>query len=179
VVFQAQAFSINLQADNFLAGLVRTGNASLPPGFFVLGSQLRFCDHVPTSFSTESCQVVWDGGGTGNATSSSGGSGNSSVSSSARMNTTSPSPTSVAHITPTATMHAEIFVAHSIAEDLDALSLFDKRRSLPHPQVEIVEIDRTSSGGRTAVRLEGFENNGEDVILDNKCLVALNWPVQT
>jgi hypothetical protein len=80
VVFQAQGYIINEQADLFLSGLIRAGNASISPGFFVLGSQLRFCDHVPKSFSTESCQVVWDGavGGTGNNTFASG-SGNSSV----------------------------------------------------------------------------------------------------
>lgn len=72
VVFQAQAFSINVKADHFLSGLINTGNLSIPAGFFVLDSKLHFCDHVPKNFSTKSCQIVWDGeiGGKGNSTKS-------------------------------------------------------------------------------------------------------------
>jgi hypothetical protein len=65
----------------------------------------------------------------------------------------------------------------ALTEDLDALPHHDKR-FLPQPQVDIDEFHRTSSNGRIAVSLKGFRHDGEDVTLDNKCLVALNWPVQ-
>lgn len=146
MVFQAQGYSINEQADLFLSGLIRTGNASLSPGFFVLGSQLRFCDHVPKSFSTDSCQVVWDGavGGTGNATSVS-----------RPGNSTAQAPTG----------------------DLGARSPNDK--SVLPQQVDIPKFHSTPLNGQIGVTLEGFGLNGEDVTLDESCLVVLNWPVQT
>jgi len=62
VVFQIQAFSINDQAAIFLYSVLRQGNATEPDGFTVLGkSDLRVCDHVPSSFSTSSCKVLWNG----------------------------------------------------------------------------------------------------------------------
>jgi hypothetical protein len=149
VVFQAQGYSINEQADLFLSGLIRTGNASLSPGFFVLGSQLRFCDHVPKSFSTDSCQVVWDGadGGTGNGTSIS-----------APGNSTAQAPTG----------------------ELGARSRNDKRAlPQPHNDTHTAKAHRTPLNGQIGVTLKGFELNGEDVTLDESCLVVLNWPVQT
>lgn len=60
VILQVQAFTSNAQAADFLWKLVLQGNAR-DPGFAVMGpNDLRFCDQIPSSFSTESCQVIWN-----------------------------------------------------------------------------------------------------------------------
>ena len=141
VVFQAQALSINVHADHFLSGLIRTGNLSNPAGFFVLDSKLHFCDRVPKTFSTESCQVVWDGEIGGNQSTES---------------VTSLTPTTTLDVTPT----ADAFVKHVG----------------PQPHRDNRSQLNTSLDGQTDV---GFKINGEDITLDDKCLVALKWPVQT
>ncbi|KAI0004096.1 hypothetical protein BJV74DRAFT_423884 [Russula compacta] len=187
VIFQAEAFSINTQATDFLSGLVHAGNASLP-GFFVLGSQLRFCDHVPKSLSTESCQVVWDGviSGTGNATTTSVTPStistpaqrvtpsSSSSRSSTSVTSSAPSPTNRNATGPT-------FVETPTTDpspEATILNLFnDKRSFLPQPQVDFVDYSPISLNGQTALR--GLGPNGTNVILDHRCLVTLNWPVQT
>ena len=61
VILQARAFTINLAADDFLVSITAQGNASASDGFFVLKNDLLFCDHVPNTLSTSSCQVVWEG----------------------------------------------------------------------------------------------------------------------
>ncbi|EGO28413.1 hypothetical protein SERLADRAFT_413323 [Serpula lacrymans var. lacrymans S7.9] len=62
VVFQVQAFTINLNAANLLASITQQGNLSDIQGFTVLTSDdLVFCDHVPSTVSTSSCNVIWDG----------------------------------------------------------------------------------------------------------------------
>jgi hypothetical protein len=61
VVFQAQAFYINAEAADFLASITEQGNAIDPNSFYVFGDDLRLCHGVPKSFSTSSCQVIWDG----------------------------------------------------------------------------------------------------------------------
>ncbi|KAG8220055.1 hypothetical protein J3R82DRAFT_1072 [Butyriboletus roseoflavus] len=61
LIFQVQAFQINVQATDFLASIIEQGDAINPDAFYVLGNDLRLCDTVPTSFSTSSCQVIWDG----------------------------------------------------------------------------------------------------------------------
>jgi len=167
LVFQAQAFSVNAQAGNFLSDLISTGNLSLPTGFFVLDSKLHFCDHVPTSFSARSCEIIWDGenGGTGNATFAfdSGNRSTNSVASSA--------PTTTIHLSPSApTVHALVNNVNTRHQD---------KRFLPKPQVDVDEYHRTSVNGRTVVNLENLEINGKVVNLETECLVALNWPVQT
>lgn len=61
IVFQAQALSTNTQAVDSLTRLISTGRNDTLQGFFVLDSQLHFCDHAPMSLSTKSCRVVWNG----------------------------------------------------------------------------------------------------------------------
>jgi len=163
VVFQVEAFSINAKAANFLSGLISAGNASLPTGFFVLDSKLHFCDHVPKSFSTKSCIIIWDGesGGTGNTTSAvdSGNGGINFVTSSAPTAATAPT-------------------VRAFIEDIDTRSHQDKR-FLPKPQLNVGEVHRTTTADRIGVNLESLELNGKDIKLDNECLVVLNSPVQT
>ncbi|EIN13407.1 hypothetical protein PUNSTDRAFT_48389 [Punctularia strigosozonata HHB-11173 SS5] len=60
VVFQVQAFSVNSQAASFLWNIVLQGNA-VAKGFTVLGKDLRDCANVPNTWSTASCEVVWNG----------------------------------------------------------------------------------------------------------------------
>jgi len=173
VVFRAQAFSINVQADNFLSGLIRTGNISLPTGFFVLNSELHFCNHVPRNFSTKSCQVVWGGkiGRTDNST--------TSVTSLTQTTTISlvPETTVVRSPTTTTTLTATP-TADALVRDLGTQSHHDKRL-LPRPQLNVGGYHRTSSNGQTGVMLKGLETNGKNITLDSKCLVNLMWPVQT
>ncbi|KIK99777.1 hypothetical protein PAXRUDRAFT_822394 [Paxillus rubicundulus Ve08.2h10] len=61
VIFQVQAFRINVQAAHLLASIAQQGDAIDSDAFYVFESDLRLCDNVPASFSTASCQVIWDG----------------------------------------------------------------------------------------------------------------------
>lgn len=155
VVFQVQAFSVNRQAADFLTGLIDTGNATLS-GFFVLGPQLRFCDHVPDSFSTESCQLVWNG------TISKGGNSTSTF--------TSPTSSQIPESTHTPS---------SSPLPSETVRLPGKRGFFPKLAVATTFSPIASSHGQIGVKLQGFGNDGKNVTLDNRCLVALNWPVQT
>lgn len=160
LVFQAHAFTINKQAADFLSGLIYAGNASLP-GFFVFGSgsQLYFCDHVPTTLSTESCMLVWNG-----TISAATGASRLSV---LRKTSTIPSTD------PITIVERGVHTTNSRAFDL-----FKAKRFLPRPQVDLVDYRPVTTNGSTGVSLQGFGSTGI-VTLDSKCLVALNWPVQT
>lgn len=61
IIFQGQAFRINVGAAEFLASITKQGDTIDSNAFYVLGSDLRLCDSIPTDFSTSSCQVVWNG----------------------------------------------------------------------------------------------------------------------
>jgi len=61
VIFQAQAFHINAEAADFLASITEQGNAIDPDAFYVFANDLRLCHGMPKTFSTSSCQVIWDG----------------------------------------------------------------------------------------------------------------------
>ncbi|KAH8997468.1 hypothetical protein EDB92DRAFT_2061794 [Lactarius akahatsu] len=175
VVFQVQAFSVNKQAADFLSGLIHTGDAALS-GFFVLGSQLHFCDHVPNSLSTDSCRVVWNGtiGGTGDSRSDGLklGSGNNAT----LTFTSSITPTSSLIPSSTSTRAHSSSTPRSTSEP----HLFTSKRAFaPKPQIDIANFSAIALNGQTGVTLQGFGFGGKNVTLDNKCLVALNWPVQT
>ncbi|KAI0274892.1 hypothetical protein BC834DRAFT_978153 [Gloeopeniophorella convolvens] len=209
VVFQVQAFTINKQAADFLTGIIDTGDA-LPRGFFVLGSQLRFCDHVPNSFSVSSCQLVWNGTianstndastsllvGSNNdlgfssvtssvsvATSSSAEaptSSNSSATSSDQASTvTSIAPSTAAPSAVVTKTVVEVAIATVTSTATAQESPNAKRSFLPKPHDDFTDIRAISLKGQTGVSLQGFGYNRKTVNLDNKCLVALNWPVQT
>jgi len=170
VVFQAQGYSINEQADVFLSGLIHKGNATLSPGFFVLDSQLRFCDHVPKNFSTDSCQIVWNGtiadAKVTKAASKSRNSSISHVTSIDRKITASPSPTPAVQSSPTISL-IEVPNAHPPSEDLAV------------PQANMVEYRRTPLNSRAVGSLKDVQLDGKNLTLSHNCLVALNWPVQT
>jgi hypothetical protein len=160
VVFQVQAFSVNKRAADFLSGLIHTGNATFS-GFFVLGSQLRFCDHVPTSFSTESCQVVWNGGigGTGSDEFKLASGNNSAV-------TFPSSITPTSSLIPSSTPTPSSSTPPSAEPDQ-----FTRKRSKAQVAIAL--------NGQTGVEIQDFGSDGKNVTLDNRCLVALNWPVQS
>lgn len=61
IIFQGQAFRINVGAAEFLASITEQGGAIDSNAFYVLGSDLRLCDSIPADFTTSSCQVVWNG----------------------------------------------------------------------------------------------------------------------
>src|SRR5713226_5275144 len=155
VVFQAQAFPINAQADNFLSGLIRAGNLSLPTGFFVLDSKLRFCDHVPNSLNTKSCQIVWDGEihGKRNTTSVSG---SGSRTNSTNTDTSFTPMATIPRLPSTTVVHTTITLNSTPTATTHALT--DS-----HPNK----------------RLQSLKINGKNITLNNRCLVVLNWPVQT
>ena len=150
VVFQAHAFTINRQAADLLTGLIDSGNASLP-GFFVLGSQLSYCDHVPKTLSTESCVVIWNG--------------------------TSPETEERRFAFPGSNTTSSIATTLSIQPTSPPRSpntVTDERRAVNSSP----EFQPVPSDGRISVRLQGLPSIG-NVTLDNDCLRALNWPVQT
>ncbi|KAH9065911.1 hypothetical protein EDB87DRAFT_1554553, partial [Lactarius vividus] len=180
VVFQVQAFSVNKQAADFLSGLIYTGDAALS-GFFVLGSQLHFCDHVPNSLSTESCRIVWNGtiGGIGDGRSNELklGSGNNVTLTFTSSITPSITPTSSSPIPSSTSTHAHSSsTPHSTSEPHPFTG---KRAFAPNPQIDVANFSAIALNGQTGVTLQGFGFGGKNVTLDNKCLVALNWPVQT
>lgn len=152
VIFQAHAFRINKQAGDFLTGLIDAGNASLP-GFFVLGPQLSYCDHVPKALSTESCLVIWNGTSPGTGIRRSNTTSSTSTTLSVQATSTPPSHTTV-------TDEADYVV--------------EKRAVGSSPEF----LPIASSDGQISVRLQGLPSIG-NVTLDNDCLRALNWPVQT
>ncbi|KAI0047810.1 hypothetical protein FA95DRAFT_1518454 [Auriscalpium vulgare] len=206
VIFQVQAFTINAQAATFLYSLVTEGHATAK-GFFVLGKQLRFCDQVPASLSVSSCQVVWNGGkgdvpttasGDFNAAAvlpyTAGAAVTSPVSSSiptAAAPTSSTASVASSSERPKATVTAQVtktvtnvVVASSTpkagdnVED-DSLHLERKRfPAQPKAQGNLTDARAINLNGQIGVSLNGFGFNNESVNLDNKCLVALNWPVQ-
>ncbi|KAG1754990.1 uncharacterized protein EDB91DRAFT_1042772 [Suillus paluster] len=61
IIFQVHAFQINVGAAEFLASITEQGAAIDSNAFYVLGSDLRLCDSLPSDFSTSSCQIVWNG----------------------------------------------------------------------------------------------------------------------
>lgn len=61
IIFQGQAFRINVGAAEFLASITKQAGAIDSNAIYVLGSDLRLCDSIPADFSTSSCQVVWNG----------------------------------------------------------------------------------------------------------------------
>ncbi|KAI9511762.1 hypothetical protein F5148DRAFT_1274103 [Russula earlei] len=172
MVFQAQAFYINKAAADFLTGLIYAGNAFLP-GFFVLDSQLHFCDHVPKTLSTQSCHIVWNGTivSTGNSSSALSAPLSPSSLLSEFFNTTSPSARIVVHSTETTPISAQIPTADSSSND--------KRIFLRDDHIDTTVALPVQLNNKTGVVLPGFGTNGTNTTLDHRCLVALHWPVQT
>jgi hypothetical protein len=100
--------------------------------------------------------------------------------SSAQTTTTSSLPSFRAHHAVTATISTDTHSPYGTSRDRDRDSSADKRSFLPKPQIHIANILPASLNGETAgVTLQGFGPEGKNVSLDRKCLVALNWPVQT
>jgi hypothetical protein len=67
------------------------------------------------------------------------------------------------------------FDPSTLASDFDLLKV---KRFLPKPHVDLVDYQPVTTNGSVGLSLQGFGPTG-NVTLDNKCLVALNWPVQT
>ena len=47
------------------------------------------------------------------------------------------------------------------------------------PQEGLGTIRAIDTNGRTQVQIEGLGDTSSNVVLDRKCLIALNWPVIT
>jgi hypothetical protein len=87
-------------------------------------------------------------------------------SSSVPTTTTSPLPTTLVH-SPATTIHPNF---HH-----DSLK-YNKTYALK-PHIDIADYRPITIDGQTGVILHGHD--GKDITLDNKCLVTLNWPLQT
>lgn len=235
VALQAQAFSINNQAANFLTTLIVQGDA-VESGFSVLsGHAIHFCDSVPKSLSPDSCQVIWDGttenntivGGlaadmvsmslassstplTSLPISSVPASTESEVVASSSVTSLSattvhPTPPSSASVvfstskkTITQTVTAFVFaspspsssssssppVQHSSASQAEEATVTSTPEAAkggtpvrlkrgPAEQISAVEVN-----GTTEVTIDGFGWNNQKVILEQSCLLSLNWPVE-
>ncbi|KAF9243845.1 hypothetical protein BU15DRAFT_71961 [Melanogaster broomeanus] len=148
IVFQVQAFKINVQAANFLASITEQGQTVDPDAFYVLGNDLRLCDRVPTSFSTSSCQVIWDGLV-----------GNNTLVPTSHVdyvaNTTASRPDTLK------------YVANSTSTNPPSPI------STPAHNIQTVEVN-----GMVQVVVNGLGWNNETAVLNRQCLWALGWPVQ-
>jgi hypothetical protein len=71
--------------------------------------------------------------------------------------------------------NSHAFDPSTLAPDFDLLKV---KRFFPTPHVDLVDYQPVTTNGSTGLSLQGFGPTG-NVTLDNKCLVALNWPVQT
>ncbi|EGO02711.1 hypothetical protein SERLA73DRAFT_47119, partial [Serpula lacrymans var. lacrymans S7.3] len=205
VVFQVQAFTINLNAANLLASITQQGNLSDIQGFTVLTSDdLVFCDHVPSTVSTSSCNVIWDGvpvddnemtdvnatpmgsPAMADATTSVNMSSTSTSSSpsstpspsASKMETTSALTTSHASTsksTVTVTVTASTKSAESAKPSSDQLDV-----SASETKVTVVTHSSapTSSSTGKADEQDYVVRRSRPAVLDRQCLWALTWPVQ-
>ncbi|KAG1904800.1 uncharacterized protein F5891DRAFT_1012870 [Suillus fuscotomentosus] len=199
IIFQGQAFRINVGAAEFLASITRQGNTIDSNAFYVLGSDLRLCDSIPADLSTSSCQVIWNGTTVGDnsltsanalapmiTTSYSTGTSSSMISTSGSKVSTSSMSSSYSAtssfitsarptITATSTFTNSVSPSHTTTSSAIASSATDKqlnRRSLVQ-DIQAVEINGTSQ-----VIVNGYGWNNQVAVLDQQCLWALNYPVQ-
>ncbi|KAH9982718.1 hypothetical protein BGW80DRAFT_1161076 [Lactifluus volemus] len=170
IFFQSQEFFINQHAADFLTHLTGIGNATFQ-GFFVLDSQLHLCTHVPSTISTKSCQVVWNGTIIGSAHADA----DTSPYTSSIIPVTTTSSDSTIPVPSSTTLVSSPATTTSTDRDHD----HSDRRQVVSKSPHSKEIAIVGPDNKTSVVLEGFGRNGQNVTLDHKCLVALNWPLQT
>jgi len=76
-------------------------------------------------------------------------------------------------------VHTTTNFTDSLAFDRSTVTLdlnsFKAKRFLRQPQVDLADYSPVQTNGSIVVSLQGFGN----VTLERKCLLALNWPVQT
>jgi hypothetical protein len=76
-------------------------------------------------------------------------------------------------------VHTTTNFTNSLAFDRSTVTLdlnsFKAKRSFPPPQVDLVGYSPVQMNGSIVVSLGSTRN----VTLERKCLLALNWPVQT
>jgi hypothetical protein len=169
IFFQSQEFFINQHAADFLTHVTGIGNATFQ-GFFVLDSQLHLCTHVPSTISTKSCQVVWNGTIIGSAHADA----DTSPYTSSIIPVTTTSSDSTIPVPSSTTLVSSPATTTSSRHHPDSDRIQVVSKSLHSKEISIVGPDN-----KTSVVLEGFGRNGQNVTLDPKCLVALNWPLQT
>ncbi|TDL28868.1 hypothetical protein BD410DRAFT_738658 [Rickenella mellea] len=205
VVFQVQAFSINAEAAAFLTGIIKQGDA-LDNGFAVMdASGLRFCHTPPTSFSTQSCELVWSrtrSNGTAYANAIAASAEQPQVSTSySPSSTTSPE---IAAALPSTVVPAvgdvyvtSVPVSSGGAAVTKTITVFATRPSTgPSGDQPVNKGDSTPKAKRatsvpglvtaTAVNVNGTREvtinglgwNDQVLQLNQTCLRALNWPVQ-
>ncbi|KZT22145.1 hypothetical protein NEOLEDRAFT_1150266 [Neolentinus lepideus HHB14362 ss-1] len=129
IVLQAQAFTVNAQAESFLRNLITQGNAT-GPGFPVFGNDLRWCNTVPNNTNAMSCQVIWNGQPYSSSSSSSPSSLSTSATSTASLNVEAaftssssvPSSVSASPSSSSVTLTESSAVARSSAASSSALS---------------------------------------------------------
>jgi len=200
IIFQVQAFAINAQAADFLFKLIVQGDA-FDPGFSVMSpNDLRFCDSVPASFSTASCQVVWRAGATGNGSVTTSVYGTSESATSSTSTTSSPISTSSTLVTPAVATNAFYVSSSSIVHDTTSTVIktitklvgasgptatpvvagnhatrnLSKRNDMSTGIITAVDVN-----GTREVVVDGLGWNHESITLTQRCLFTLNWPVET
>ncbi|KAF9229606.1 hypothetical protein BS17DRAFT_743880 [Gyrodon lividus] len=168
VVFQVQAFRINVQAADFLASITKQGHTIDSDAFYVFGNDLRLCDNVPASFSTGSCQVIWDGMVGDNTLAHMPSVANATALSLDMMEDDQPS-SSTKPPNPSSTPTPHNSTDHDFRV-FDESTLF-MRNSLGN--IQAIEVN-----GTVQVVVNGLGWNNESAVLNRQCLWALGWPVQ-
>ncbi|KAG1773031.1 hypothetical protein EDD22DRAFT_858628 [Suillus occidentalis] len=198
IIFQGQAFRINVGAAEFLASITKQGGTIDSNAIYVLGSDLRLCDSIPADFSTSSCQVVWNGTTVGDnsmastnvgsrvstsPTSSSYSAMSTIMTSASPMTTAASSSTtftnlvSSSHTTATSSSTAStnlVSSSHTTTLSAIASSATDK----PNKRNLVGDIQAVEVNGTVQVIVNGFGWNNQAAVLDRQCLWALNYPVQ-
>ncbi|KAF7978901.1 hypothetical protein HWV62_44415 [Athelia sp. TMB] len=186
VAFQIQAFSINRQAASFLYSILLQGDATDPNGFFVLSpSGLRMCDHVPSTFSTDTCEVIWNGTNLGSSYAlgsapnlSWANTPNSQAPSTLSATYTSSQISSATATTITAAASVITSTVSSVTSNPVEITIngtkfteFDKRSDVGDGSIPASSID-----GQIQVQINGQGWDNKSVTLDRTCLWALNYP---
>ncbi|KAH7883858.1 hypothetical protein F5I97DRAFT_2044303 [Phlebopus sp. FC_14] len=203
LVIQVQAFRINAQAADFLASVTDQGNAVDSDAFYVQGNDLRLCDNVPKSFSTSSCQVIWDGSSVGNNTLAAASSSRNAVAMTHIPTTYTAVQSTSMSTAPHCATTSEISQLNDKTHSTSALSLIptvytlfkigNTSRSLDKPRVvkEFFQarllcprdspgsLQAVETNGTIQVIINGMGWDNVDAILDKQCLWALGWPLQT
>jgi len=190
VIFQAQAFAINAQAASFLYSILIQGNATDPNGFTVLGKQdLRLCNNVPSSFSTSSCRVLWNGTALNDNVVFSNSTAFKAVadptsSTTLSHSTTLTSASGVLTAVPTQNVAPTGNTLKPNTNDVNNANAVTKTILTTPTTVAFGDGDGNEKrdqyatpSGVVHVRINGIGFNNRDVTLDRTCLWALNYPV--
>jgi len=188
---QGRAFSTNAKAAAFLWDIVVQGDATVD-GVLDFGTDLEVCDTVENALS-HSCQVVWSEGESKPVESNPPPSSIIFTDSSTPPTTSlsPPSTTSIPLISspdtnslsipsesaptplPTILLGEPITVGFENSDGTEEYDVIVLKR---HVYGGLGKIHVIDSDGETMVEIDGLGRTNASVVLDRKCLIALNWP---